>query len=320
MVGPKVVALGGGHGLAASLEALRLVTDHVVAVVTVADDGGSSGRLRQEFDVLPPGDLRMALAALCDDGPWGQTWRDVLQHRFGGDGPLAGHSLGNLLIVGLWDQLADPVAGLDLVGRLLNSRGRVLPMAAEPLQIEADVLGLVEGDVTAATTIRGQHRVASTSGRVQSVRLLPAEPIACRESLEAVTAADWVILGPGSWFTSVLPHVLVPGLRTALIETGAKRLLTLNLDVHRGETRGYRATDHVRSLAAHAPELRLDVVLADPSVLGSADTSPSDDEDRLREAAAELGADVVVAPVAKTGKAGQHDSLRLAAAYRDVLG
>ena len=320
MGGPKVVALGGGHGLAASLGALRLVTDHVVAVVTVADDGGSSGRLRAEFDVLPPGDLRMALAALCDDGPWGQTWRDVLQHRFGGNGPLAGHSLGNLLIVGLWDQLDDPVAGLDLVGRLLNSRGRVLPMASEPLQIEAEVLGHAPEEPQLTSTVRGQHRVASTPGRVQSVRLVPDRPAGCAESLEAVRDAEWIILGPGSWFTSVLPHVLVPDLRSALVDTSARRLLTLNLDVHRGETRGYRATDHLRSLAAHAPDLRLDVVLADPSVLGSDDASATDDEARLRQAASELGARLVLAPVAAAGRAGQHDTLRLAAAYRDLLG
>jgi uncharacterized cofD-like protein len=320
MSGPRVVALGGGHGLAASLAALRLVTDHVVAVVTVADDGGSSGRLREEFAVLPPGDLRMALAALCDDGPWGQTWRDVLQHRFGGTGPLAGHSLGNLLIVGLWDQLADPVAGLDLVGRLLNSRGRVLPMAAEPLRIEAEIRGHDPDRPDRCVTVRGQHRVASSTGRVESVRLLPAEPAACRESQDAVRDADWVVLGPGSWFTSVLPHVLVPDLREALVRTEARRLLTLNLELHRGETKGYRATDHLRSLAEHAPQLRLDVVLADPSVLGAAGGAPETDERMLREAAADLGATLVIAAVAAPGRPGQHDTLRLAAAYRDLLG
>ena len=122
---PAVVALGGGHGLASSLSALKLLTDRVTAVVTVADDGGSSGRLREEFSVLPPGDLRMALAALCDDTEWGHTWRDVLQHRFRGEGPLAGHALGNLLIVSLWDLLGDtgrrprprrPVAQLPRAG------------------------------------------------------------------------------------------------------------------------------------------------------------------------------------------------------------
>ena len=139
---PRVVALGGGHGLAASLTALRRVTDRLTAVVTVADDGGSSGRLRQEFDILPPGDLRMALAALCSDDHVGRTWASVLQARFRGDGPLGGHAIGNLLIAGLWQQLGDPVEGLDMVGDLLRTRGRVLPMSAVPLEIEADVLGL----------------------------------------------------------------------------------------------------------------------------------------------------------------------------------
>ena len=137
-----MVAFGGGHGLAASLSALRRVTDDLTAIVTVADNGGSSGRLRKEFGALPPGDLRMALAALCGDDEWGTTWARVVQHRFGGDGDLAGHSLGNLLIAGLWDLLGDPVAGLDWVGRLLRVTGRVLPMAAVPMDLVACVEGL----------------------------------------------------------------------------------------------------------------------------------------------------------------------------------
>ncbi len=312
MTGPRVVALGGGHGLATSLGALRLVTDRVTAIVTVADDGGSSGRLRAEFDVLPPGDLRMALAALCEDGPWGSTWADVLQHRFGGSGPLAGHSLGNLLIVAIWDQLGDTVAGLDLVGRLLNSRGRVLPMAAQPLEIEAEVLGHNPLWPDELVTVRGQHRVATTPGRVQSIRLHPERPPSCPETITAVEQADWIILGPGSWFTSVLPHVLVPELSAALAASPARRVLNLNLEVHRGETRGFRATDHLHSLARHAPQLRLDVVLADPSV--------ANEDDHLAEVAGELGAALVVTPVAAAGEPGQHDRLRLAAAYRDLLG
>ncbi len=118
---PRVVALGGGHGLAASLSALRRVTDEVTAVVTVADDGGSSGRLRDELGVLPPGDLRMALAALCGDDEWGQTWARVVQHRFRSGGPLEGHAVGNLLIVALWELLDDPVRGLAWMGRLLGA-------------------------------------------------------------------------------------------------------------------------------------------------------------------------------------------------------
>ena len=137
--GPHVVACGGGHGLAATLTALRHVAERLTAVVTVADDGGSSGRLREELGVLPPGDLRMALAALCDDTEWGRTWAAVLQHRFVSAGPLDGHATGNLLISALWQQLGDDVAGLDLVASLLGARGRVLPMSSVPLVIEADM-------------------------------------------------------------------------------------------------------------------------------------------------------------------------------------
>ncbi|MGA8979715.1 MAG: uridine diphosphate-N-acetylglucosamine-binding protein YvcK [Pedococcus sp.] len=311
MNGPAVVALGGGHGLAASLEALKLVCDDITAVVTVADNGGSSGRLRDEFEILPPGDLRMALTALCDDTEWGHTWRDVLQHRFRGEGPLAGHALGNLLIAALWDLHHDPVAGLDLVGRLLNARGRVLPMAAVPLEITAQIAGTDENDPERVDTVRGQVAVASTRGRVRSIALEPANPPSAAETIDAVREADWVILGPGSWFTSVMPHLMVPALRDALHDTAAHRLLTLNLE-HSGETAGFSCARQVEALADHAPRLRLDVVLADPGAV--------DDEDQLREAAARLGAQVVVAPVAQRGAPGHHDTLRLAAAYRDIFG
>jgi uncharacterized cofD-like protein len=306
-----IVALGGGHGLAATLSALRLLTDHVTAVVTVADDGGSSGRLREEFDVLPPGDLRMALSALCDESDWGHTWRDVLQHRFAGSGELQGHALGNLMIVSIWELLGDTVKGLDLVGRLLGARGRVLPMAAEPLEIVAEIRGHDPERPGETVEVRGQHRVASSPGIVSSIGIVPTCPEPCHEALGAVAAADWVMLGPGSWFTSVMPHLLVPDLVDALVNTPAKRLLNLNLEVHKGETRDFRAEDHLASFAANAPDLRLDVVLADPSVVP--------DGASLRAAAADLGAELVVAPVAARGEPGVHDPLRLAAALRDVI-
>ncbi|GMA39481.1 gluconeogenesis factor YvcK family protein [Mobilicoccus caccae] len=307
-----VVAFGGGHGLAASLSALRLVTEHVTAIVTVADDGGSSGRLRREYDVLPPGDLRMALAALCDDSEWGHLWRDVLQHRFGGGGELAGHALGNLLIVGLWDLLGDTVGGLDLVGRLLGARGRVLPMAAVPLTITAEVEGVDAAFPDAVTHVQGQAAVATTPGRVLSVRLDPSEPPASPEALTAVAEADWVVLGPGSWYTSVMPHLLVPQLEQALRDTPALRILTLNLEMHTSETQGYSAVQHLESLRAHAPDVNIDVVLADPQVV--------DDHDDLSMHARRLGAELVVLPVARPDDPGKHDPLRLAAAYRDIIG
>ena len=261
---PRVVALGGGHGLAASLKALRRVTNRLTAVVTVADDGGSSGRLRKEFDILPPGDLRMALAALCGDDEEGRVWADVLQSRFGGSGPLAGHAIGNLLIAGLWERLHDPVAGLDMVGRLLDVQGRVLPMSSVPLDIEAEVIGMDPDHPDEAVQIRGQDRVARVPGRVVSVRLVPDSPPACPETLQAVENSDYLVFGPGSWFTSVIPHLLVPDLARAIIESPAQRILTLNL-VPSDETEGYTAAEHIEALAAHAPQLRLEYVVCDPS-------------------------------------------------------
>ncbi|KRE37136.1 hypothetical protein ASG73_12630 [Janibacter sp. Soil728] len=307
----KVVALGGGHGLAASLSALRLVCDQVTAIVTVADNGGSSGRLRTDYGVLPPGDLRMALTALCDDSEWGQTWSDVLQHRFTGEGEMSGHALGNLLIVALWQLHEDPVSGLDLVGRLLSTRGRVLPMAAVPLDLVAEVSGLDPADPAAITTVRGQVEVAGTTGLVESISLVPANPPVRPEAVEAVEEADHIILGPGSWYTSVLTHLLVPELRDALTRASARKVLTLNLEMHTAETRGFSATQHLETLHAMAPELRFDTVLADPSTI--------EEHDRLERACITLGAELAVAPLARLDRAGEHDALRLAAAYRDIL-
>ncbi len=250
-----MVAFGGGHGLSASLQALRLLVDDLVideltAVVTVADDGGSSGRLRSEFGVLPPGDLRMALAALCGDDQWGDTWARVLQHRFAGQGEMRGHVIGNLLIVGLWEQLGDPVAALDWVGKLLGTKGRVLPMALTPLDITAEVRGLDLSHPEATASVRGQVEVATTPGLITAIALDPPDPKPCPEAIEAVGNADWVVLGPGSWFTSVLPHLMVPELRRALVQTDAQIVVTLNLAGEvGGETDGYGAIDHLAAPA-----------------------------------------------------------------------
>ncbi len=168
-----VVALGGGHGLAASLSALRRVAGELTAVVTVADNGGTSGRLRTEFGALPPGDLRMALAALCGDDDWGQTWARVLQHRFRSEGEMHDHAVGNLLIVALWELLGGHVEGLDWVGRLLGAEGRVLPMAVTPIDIAADVVGLVPGSPTGRRGCAGRSRSPrplATSRRCTSSR------------------------------------------------------------------------------------------------------------------------------------------------------
>jgi uncharacterized cofD-like protein len=308
--GPRVVAFGGGHGLSASLTALRTLTDSLTAVVTVADDGGSSGVLRSELGALPPGDLRMALAALAGEQAEAQRWACLSQHRFGGGGTLAGHPVGNLMLTGLIELGSSPVEALDALGGLLGTVGRVLPLSPRALDIVATVVGLDPDDPGAAREVRGQVAVATTSGDVVGVRVEPDDAPACHEAVEAVMAADWVVLGPGSWFTSVLPHVLVPEMAKALAATPARILLALNLAPQHGETEGFSAANHLEVFGAHAPGVGVDVVLADAATTGL---------DDLPDIAGELGATLVTADVADPAVAAAHDPLRLAAAYASIL-
>ena len=307
----KVVALGGGHGLHASLSALRRVVADPTAVVTVADNGGSSGRLRGEFGVLPPGDLRMALAALCGDDEWGRTWERVVQHRFAGEGEMRGHVVGNLLIVSLWELLGDHVQALDWVGRLLGASGRVLPMALTPIDITAEVRGLDVAHPQEHRTVRGQVAVASTDGEIVAVNLDPASPQACPQAVDAVLEADWVVLGPGSWFTSVIPHLMVPGLRRALGETDARVVVVLNLEAQVGETGGFGPEDHLAALLEHAPELKVHTVLADRAGVG--------DVDQLEQAVASYGAQLVLDEVAAADGSPRHDPERLARTFVGIF-
>lgn len=310
----RVTALGGGHGLYVSLSALRRLPVELTAVVTVADDGGSSGRLRSEFGVLPPGDLRMALAALCGDDEWGETWAQVLQHRFAGTGEMNGHVTGNLLIVSLWELLGDHVEALDWVGRLLGARGRVLPMALTPLDITAEVSGFDPTDPGARATVRGQVAVATAPGTIESIALLPPDLLPCPEAVAAVREADLVVLGPGSWFSSVLPHLMVPDLRRALVETAGHLVVVLNLAPQDGETEGYAPVDHLAVLLEHAPELPVGTVLVDRS-----EVEDGGDLGELEALAEKCGARVMVADVAHDDGSPRHDRVKLAAAYAEIL-
>jgi uncharacterized cofD-like protein len=294
------------------LSALSRLTGNISAVVGVADNGGSSGRLRAEFGVVPPGDLRMALAALCPDDAVGRTWSQVLQHRYRGDGELSGHAVGNLLISALWQQTGDVVTGLDYLGALVDSRGRVLPASVEPLDLVADV---TDGDGL-SQCVRGQAEVARSGSRVVDIWLEPRDAPACPEAVAAVTDADVLVMGPGSWFTSVLPHFEIQGLRHAISTTSAYRVLVLNLEAHTGETVGYELSDQLQVLHARYPELRLDVVLADPRAV----QVPAD----LEVAAKELGATVVYERLAAPAQAevlenSTHNSDLLAAALATVF-
>ncbi len=303
----RVVAFGGGHGLSASLRALRQVPGlEITAVVTVGDDGGSSGRLRADRGVLPPGDLRQALAALAGEDPQSVHIAELFQHRFAGTDPLAGHAVGNLVLCGLMELYGDAVAALDHAAAMLHAAGRVLPMSRVPVEIEAEVR-FDDGEVR---TVRGQHEVAITPGHVELVRILPPEPPACAEAVRAVERADWLIFGPGSWYTSVIPHLLVPQLATAILGSGAKRLVTLNLAAEM-ETASLPVPAHLHALTRYLPGLRADVVLADGKAVG--------DPEPVRDAAETLGARLVLAPVTDGTGCARHDPAALAAALAPLL-
>ena len=314
---PSLVALGGGHGLSATLRAARLVADRVTAVVTVADDGGSSGRLRRELGILPPGDLRMALCALAASDDDHELLTRLFQHRYGGTGALAGHAVGNLVFAGLWELLGDPIEALDAVGSMLGVTGRVLPMSPVALDIAAEVVGL-EADPRVVRTILGQVAVATTPGSVRRVRLIPPDPPAADGVVEAIGRADLVVLGPGSWFTSVIPNVLIREIADALATTPATKVLVLNLAPQPGETAGFSAEQHLHVLRQHAPEIDFDAVLVDPRMPLSAT-----EREHLERAAAGLGARVLTAEIARTGADGTmrpvHDPVRLASALAAAM-
>jgi uncharacterized cofD-like protein len=309
-VNSRIVAFGGGHGLAAMLSALRDISSEITAVVTVADNGGSSGQLRSEFGVMPPGDLRMALSALCSDDEWGSSWAEALQHRFESSGPLNGHALGNLLLTALWNLNNDPVVGLDKVGELLRIVGRVLPMAAIPIEIEATLKPLSSGQ--SGRVIRGQVEVAEAAGEVVSVRLIPDSPPVLPEVLEAIENAEWITIGPGSWYSSVLPHLLVPQIRTALANSNAKIVVFLNLDARtvKDEASALSPEVQIEFLKTHAPEVKIDYLVADNSIKTTG----------LEAIAQKYQAQLILSDLAHHPGSDQHDRFKVLSTLKKLIG
>ncbi len=284
-----VACVGGGHGLAATLRAVRPWADDVAAIVSVADDGGSSGRLRHDLGVLPPGDLRRCLSALADPAsPLG----DALEHRFA-DGELKGHPLGNLVIAGLLDHGLGVEEALAEVARLVGARGRVLPAATVPVTLC--------GERGRGRPVEGQVRVQGSSD-LRRVAVEPVDPPTPDAVGGAIRAADLVVLGPGSLFTSVLAATVVPGVADPLRATGGRRVLVLNLGPQVGETEGLTPDDHVCLALDH--DVPIDVVLADPRFVPS---SPP------------TGVELVVTPVG-VDRVPVHDPARLGAALRALVG
>ncbi|HMC42859.1 MAG TPA: uridine diphosphate-N-acetylglucosamine-binding protein YvcK [Acidimicrobiales bacterium] len=284
---PRVVALGGGHGLAATLAAARRYAGEVTAIVSVADDGGSSGRLRRALGTPPPGDLRKCLVALGDaDRVWGRAF----EHRFA-EGELEGHALGNLVISGLAEVTGDFLAALAEAGRLVGAVGEVVPATRSPVVLKAQAPG--------GEDVEGQVAIGR-AGPVAGVSVVPADPEVYPQALDALARADQVVIGPGSLFTSVLAVVAVPALREALARTRGRKVYVCNLRPQMPETAGFDVAAHVEALLAHGVDI--DVVVCDSSTLPLGKPSPPVVDRRLAR---------------PDGLA--HDPARLAAVLEDLV-
>lgn len=253
--GLKVVAIGGGTGLPSVLRGLKRFTSNITAVVTVADDGGSSGRLRRELGVLPPGDLRNNIAALADDE---SLMTQLFQYRFGA-GDLSGHAFGNLFISALAGVTGSIETALIETERVLNIQGRVLPATLEDVHLSATVK--VEGK-TRPLNIVGESKITDAGGKIEQISLSPADVQAYSESVQAILDAGLVVIGPGSLFTSILPNLLVKGIAEALRASNAYIVYVCNVATQAGETDGFTVAEHVMALERHIGRGIVQAVLA----------------------------------------------------------
>jgi uncharacterized cofD-like protein len=252
--GPKIVAIGGGHGLNTLLRGLKEYSDHLTAIVTVADDGGSSGKLRRDLGMLPPGDFRNCIAALSDaEGLVSQ----LFQYRFGQDSGLDGHSFGNLYLTAMTAITGSFVSALEESSRVLAVRGRVIPSTLAPVVLGAEVL--VPGQLL---QVQGESRIGELRGQVQRVYLEPEDAPAYPEAIRAILDADLVVIGPGSLYTSVLPNLMVQDLAHAVSSSTAMKVYVCNVATQAGETEGYDVSAHVNALRAHVGPGLFHLVLA----------------------------------------------------------
>jgi uncharacterized cofD-like protein len=251
--GPRVVVVGGGNGLSSLLRGLKEFSTNLTAIVTVADDGGSSGELRRNMGILPPGDLRNCLTALSNDE---DLMSKVFQYRFASDTGLKGHSLGNLFITALTDITGSFESAIAESGRVLAVQGRVLPATLHDVRLVADI-NVPEGQVR----VTGESMIPKTHGKIQRVWLEPNNPLAYPPSIQAILSADLIIIGPGSLYTSLLPNLLVPDLAEALRASRALKFYICNVATQPGETDGYSSNDHVKTIESHMRGRIFDLII-----------------------------------------------------------
>jgi uncharacterized cofD-like protein len=314
----RVVAIGGGHGLSALLEGLKKYTHapdragvtwprvDITAIVTVTDDGGSSGRLRREFDVLPPGDIRNCMVALSEDGA---LLSELFQYRFKAGHGLKGHSFGNLFLTALTEITGDFPDAVRSSAEVLNIAGRIFPSTAANVSLEA----VLEG----GKVVRGESRISRSRRRIRQIRLLPNRVRPLKETLDAIARADLITFGPGSLFTSVIPNLLVSGVPKAIRQSRALKAYFVNLMTQPGETTNFSASDHVLAVYGHAGGKLLDSVVVSSSKVSEAlrrryaeqNSAPIENDIRALE---EMGLEVIGADLLQKGRKVRHDPAAIA--------
>lgn len=307
--GPRIVVMGGGTGLSTLLRGLKAYTNNLTAIVSVADDGGSSGELRQSMGILPPGDIRSCLTALADDET---LMGQLFQYRFAAGNGLGGHSMGNLLITALAEITGSFEEGVAESGRVLAVRGKVLPATLQDVRLVADIQ-LVND--TQEVQVRGESKIPQVAGRIRRVWLEPNNPLAYPPAVQAILSADLILVGPGSLYTSVMPNLLVPDLADALRVSRALKFYISNVATQPGETDGYTCGDHVRSLEKHVGVRLFDMVICNkcydgdlPSNISFVRVDPELEEEYT----------VYATDLTDKSKVWRHDSTRLAQVVMDI--
>jgi uncharacterized cofD-like protein len=308
--GPKIVAIGGGHGLATLLRGIKQYTKNITAVVTVADDGGSSGRLRESFGILPPGDIRNCLAALSNDE---QMLTQLFQYRFSSKGELEGHSFGNLLITALAEITGSFESAVAESGKVLSVSGRVLPSTLHDVKLVAD---MQLPDVPIQVRVQGESRIPKMAGKVRRIWLEPNDAPAYPPVIKAILNADMIIVGPGSLYTSLLPNLLVQDLIGAIRASRAVKIYVCNIVTQTGETETFSAHDHIDALEEHAGDRLFDVLLCNDNFerpLSERDTWVSIDERTKSDSRAQF------ANLVDDNHPWRHDSIKLAETLVKIL-
>jgi uncharacterized cofD-like protein len=318
--GPKIVAIGGGHGLATLIRGLKEHTANITAIVTVADDGGSSGRLRRELGVLPPGDFRNCIAALADDEA---LTTHLFQYRFGNGSGLNGHSFGNLFITAMAEVTGSFERAILESGRVLAVQGQVMPSTLRDVTLTADLRSepqtlAVESGSPRVSRVSGESNIPEAGGAIERVYLDPSDAPAYPGALHALLHADLIVAGPGSLYTSVLPNLLVPGVAQAVAASRARKVYVCNVATQLGETEGYTVADHIAALNAHVQGKPFPVVLANDNLEVALEGAPG-----VELVAPELPADrayqVVTADLVDELHPWRHDSVKLAEALLRLL-